>query len=535
MDPRAQDLIARLHRNPDDGTAYAELRAHYHRMGDYASLANLLEGWAARQTDPGAAASAFHDAGDLCQGFLDDQPRAISLFERALARDPMHYESSRRLEETFEAAGDDRRLLDVLEKRSAALTQAGADARHVAAIEHQIGELFEQRLGRVDRAIGHYRRAFELDGSLVAAIYSAREIYRQAGNLKAASKLYDEEVTAEPDPLRKVALLREVAHMRAEELGDLDAAVQALERAQTQAPTDLAVMHDLATILIRRAEQNDGPPAIRDRQRAADLLYQMAQSVPPDHAITYAEAALDTAPDHDGALDLLESLAERTGQGHLLPPRWVGYLTVAPDGPTTDRRRRMLGAAYVGAGQIEDAIVCFEPLLERGDSQAAEQLVALYKQAGREADVVRALSVAVAGLPTEQRVSRLREIVNILVARGDLDQARERARRSSPSTRRSPRRSPSSRTTAGRGAHGPSCAISCSPRPRARPLGGRAQGAPPGSRAAEHREARRSQRRDLRVARDHGARPGRRRGATRARGAARGGRSLGRAGTGVGA
>ena len=72
MDATAEELIARLRRNPDDPTAYAALKSHYHRAGDVASLANLLEGWAARSPDPGAAAQAFHEAAELAWGRLSD-------------------------------------------------------------------------------------------------------------------------------------------------------------------------------------------------------------------------------------------------------------------------------------------------------------------------------------------------------------------------------------------------------------------------------------------------------------------------------
>lgn len=429
MDPTAQDLIARLRQNPDDSEAFAALRAHYHRRGDYASLANLLEGWASRSPHARAAAAAFFEAGDLASTYLSDRGRAISLFERAVERDPQHIDASVRLQEAFEEVNDHRRLLELLERRAAALGATRADPRHVAAVHHQIGDIWERRFKRVDQAVHHYRKAFELDPSLVAAIYSAREIYRGAGNIKAAATLYELETNAETDPKRRVALLRELAHMRAEQLKDLDGAIACLERAVHDASTDLGVVHDLATMLIRQAEgARDPRAALEGRRRAADLLYQMGQAVAPDHGLPYVESALDAAPDHDGAMELLEKLADATGREDLLPIRWVAYLQAAPDSPAAAGMRRRLSQAYAEAEQTEDAILCLEPLLEQGDAQAAEQLVELYRSSGREADVVRALSVAVAGLPATQRVPRLREIVEILKGEGDMDGAAGRAR-----------------------------------------------------------------------------------------------------------
>lgn len=429
MDPTADELIARLRRNPDDSAAFAALKAHYHRKGDFASLANLVEGWATKSRRPEEAAASFVEAAEVVARRLNDRQRAISLYERSLDRSPLQQEAWTRLGELFEQAGDDRKLVELLERRVDALSKAGADPHHIAGVHQQLGEMWEHKFKRVDRAIFHYRQAFDLDPTLVPAIYAAREIYKKAGNLKAAATLYALEANAETDTGRKIALLRELGHLRSESLGDLEGAIVALKRALGLAPGDLNVMHDLGTALLKRADQiGEGPAARDDRRRAADLLYQMAQKVPGEHAIAYCEAALDAVADYDGALELIETLAPQLNRTEMLPIRWVGYLSAAPDAPGARRRRTLLSDAYVEAGQIPDAILCLEPLLERGDAQAAERLVELYRQAGRAGDLPRALSVAIAGLPVEKRIPRLREIVEILVERGDRSGAAERAR-----------------------------------------------------------------------------------------------------------
>jgi len=298
----------------------------------------------------------------------------------------------------------------------------------VADVEFRLGQLYEQHYGRPDKAISHYRKAFEADPQLVPAIYAAREIYRSAGNHKAAATLFELEVKAEPSRDRRIALLRELAHVRAQELHDLGGAVKALERALENAPGDLAVMHELASFFLQRADQRGGGPAAdAERQQAADLMYQMAQSVAPDHAMAYLESALDASPGHDAALELLERLATDHGREDLLPLRWVGYLQAAPAAPGADQRRKRLGFAYLDAGQPEDAIVCLEALLDIGDAEAAEALVELYRERGRDEDATHALGVAVAGLPPEKRLPRLREMVADLQRRGDTEGALHRA------------------------------------------------------------------------------------------------------------
>ena len=428
MDPTAEELIARLRRNPNDHGAFRALRAHYQRMGDSASLTNLLEGWAARATDSHAAAAAFIEASELALRYLADRNRAISLLERALERDPGHVDANHQLRALVEQSGDPRVLLEYLERRAAAVRRTG-DARALADIEFQLGQLYEQTYARPDKAIAHYRRAFESDPTLVPAIYAAKEIYRGAGNHRAAATLFELEIKAEPTPERRLALYRELAHMRLEHLADLAGAINALERALDEAPGDLAVMHELASALVRRAEQRGaGPTSEQERQRAADLWYQMAQSVPADHALSYCETALEASPGHEAALELLERTAAETGRADLLPLRWVGYLQVHPNGPRANERRRRLGFAYLTAGQTQDALICLEPLLDVGDHEAAEALIPLYRERGQHDQLTRALSAAIAGLPLQHRAPRLREIIEDLKRAGDIDGAMQRAR-----------------------------------------------------------------------------------------------------------
>lgn len=424
MDATAQELVARLRRNPDDSEAFAALRAHYQRVSDFASLANLLEGWAGRAKDPRAGARALYDAGELVLGALADRDRAIRMYEQALATDPKQQDSFLRLRSLFEEAGDTRRLAQLIERHAIALRKAGVDLRDVALLYHQLGDIWERGFSRPDTAIKHYRTAFELDPTLVAAIYAAREIYRAAGNVEASAALLEKEAKAELDPQRTVALWRELAHVRSETLGDAEGAALALKRALAKAPNDLDTMGDLAHVYLSRAESSkDAHVAASDRHRAADLLYQMAQKVAPDAAMGHLEQALEARADHDGAMSLYERKCEELGLETNLPARWVAFLAQAPARPEAAYRRKRLAQAYVEAGQVEYAITCLEWLLDEDDAEAAEQLVDLYREAGREGDVMRALGVAARGLPPEKRVPRLRELVERLRDAGELERA----------------------------------------------------------------------------------------------------------------
>ena len=203
MDGTADELIARLRRNPEDAAAYHALKVHYHRLADWASLVNLLEGFGGRSADAMTASQSYFEAGELAWGALHDQARGMRFYERSLERNGSHPEAFARLSSLYEAAGDHARVAEMIERRADALSRAGADPREVAALHQRLGELWEHTFQRADKAILHYRRAFEMDATLVPAIYAAREIYRQAGNLKAVATLCELEAKAEPDPERR--------------------------------------------------------------------------------------------------------------------------------------------------------------------------------------------------------------------------------------------------------------------------------------------------------------------------------------------
>lgn len=428
MDPIAEELRSRLARNPEDISALAALRAHYQRLGDYPSLVNLVEGWAARTMDPIASAQSFFEAGELAWSALQDASRAMLLYERALERNPVHNEVFSRLLAIYEQAGDGQRIALLFERRADGIVGSNGDVKEAGALFHRAGETWDQQFRRPDRAVLLYRKAFETDASLVPAIYAAREIYRAANNVKAVASLLELEARAESDEDRKVALFRELAHTRADSLDELEPAINALKRANQLAPNNVEVLKDLARIYLLRGQRGgDDGNAATDGRRAAEVLLQLAQKVPPAEGVPFVEQALDAAPGYDAALTYLERVAERVGHPDLLPGRWVAYLAAEPDGANASDRRRKLANAYLEAQQVEYAIACLEWLFEEGDIDAANQLVELYRQVDREADSLRAFAFATQGLPPQVRISRLREAMATYVARANEELAARHA------------------------------------------------------------------------------------------------------------
>jgi tetratricopeptide (TPR) repeat protein len=405
MDPQAEALIQRLRTQPDNVEAYEALKSHYHFANDFASLANLVEGWAGRQSDARTSADAFHEAARTVSYYLEDQHRAADLLENALDRAPDHTEAGADLERLLEALSETQANVRSLERRARRFAAADADPIAIAAIHYQLGELWEKSLERPEQAVVHYRSAFELDPEHLPAMYATRELYRKSGDLRSAAQVYELEISAEPEASRKVMLLRELAHLEHEGLSDLDASIRALGRALEHMPHDREVTYELAGGLLgRAASRGDAPESLDDRRQAAAMLVRLSHGADGETQVAFLESALDAAPDHDEALTTLEQIAAAARAEDRLPLRWIRYIGLAPDGPNAAARRTKLADAYEAAGQTSDAIACLEPLLAAGDPALVKRLTDLYTREGRTADAARLRDLAFASLAPADRI-----------------------------------------------------------------------------------------------------------------------------------
>jgi hypothetical protein len=288
-----------------------------------------------------------------------------------LRQDPLDPGTLESLRKHCENARDPETWAEALEHHARAANAADADPIELGRLHYELGNLYRDQLGRNDRAITHYRAAIDFDAAQRAAIAAARAIFTEAGKWDQVAKLLALEAESLPRGPKRVALLREQAGLLKERLADPLLATEVLREAVVFAPDDLSSQHELATLLLDQADAAADPRRAHAlRAEAADILHQMAQRVSDDYAFAYLEAALDAIPDHEAALELLQTVAPRMGREEVIPARWVASIQHAPEGPLSRALRLQLAVAYRTAGQVEDARLCLKPLVERGDVEA---------------------------------------------------------------------------------------------------------------------------------------------------------------------
>ncbi|MBA3540857.1 MAG: hypothetical protein H0T79_14690, partial [Deltaproteobacteria bacterium] len=89
--------------------------------------------------------------------------------------------------------------------------RAVVDPTGAASLAYELGELYERRLADEDRALGVYRRAFELDASLRPNLWALRRMLYRGALWPELVTLIDTELGATTDDRERVDLLLERA------------------------------------------------------------------------------------------------------------------------------------------------------------------------------------------------------------------------------------------------------------------------------------------------------------------------------------
>jgi tetratricopeptide (TPR) repeat protein len=347
MESSEMDSLAdRLVRNPHDEQALAH--AHAHGASDPVAYANLLQRVGERTPDPAIAGHWLSEAANVWSTSLSDPRRAATLLMHAIERDPTHPLAASRLADLYRGRGDNRALVGLLEHRARAYVSLLPQHPHyrdeLARMHEELGELWADKLGNTKKALENFRRAIEVDSSSRLAIYRARELCKDLGQLAEALPLYEAELWLETDLTRKVILLRDESAVRCQ-LGDVVGALRALEQARDIDPDDDALKQEFSSLVLETLE-GGSPVSESTRLRATTLLVELAETYPGDHGLAYAGGALALEPGNDRALQLFVHYADAGGVTENVAERSRAYLEVNPHGPLADTARfRAAGAA----------------------------------------------------------------------------------------------------------------------------------------------------------------------------------------------
>ena len=246
-------------RQAPDGKAFHALRGELRNSGRGELLADLCATWAPHEADPIRSADAWSEAGEAML-VLGEHDTAIAYLRTALDLDPANERAAERLIELYEA-DDPAAAVEIVEAEVAELAKrdGGPSGKGKGkpetiarrAMQHRrAAELWNDELGRVDRALWHWQQAWRLEPQRTEALEAARALYASLGDDVMVAKLYQAEldVIGQAGPAARKADIRHQLGKLALRGKQLEAAAKHLEEAGRLDPTSVEIAETLADI-----------------------------------------------------------------------------------------------------------------------------------------------------------------------------------------------------------------------------------------------------------------------------------------------
>src|SRR5580704_7917320 len=371
VDPLEAKVV--VFRQQPEAKDFAALRQELRDAGRGELLAELCATWAQHERDPVRAADAWSEAGEAMI-VLGETATAIEYLRTALELDPTNDRASDRLLEIVEP-NDPAAAVEILEAELTELAKRGATNKKpelLARRAHQhrrVAALWNDHLGRVDRALWHFQQAWKLEPQRTEALEAARELYASLGDDAMVTKLYQAELDVlgkDPSLNAKKARLRLELGRTAQRRKDLESAASHLEEAVRLDPSS----HDIAEALA----EIYASPGFRDgqtRHKAGELFVELGKRRTErgdSTGINYLRRAVGVDPYAKASSRALEEALSTSSQWDELD-RMLRHRTQVVQDP--DERRELLrrrAALYRtqlpnrdGLREVLTELVAYEP------------------------------------------------------------------------------------------------------------------------------------------------------------------------------
>ncbi|HEV3030548.1 MAG TPA: tetratricopeptide repeat protein [Polyangia bacterium] len=302
--PTVREYEAALRRNPADTEAFVALRKAFRQAEAHDKLVTLYETRAQAIDDGPKAGELFYLAAELRIDQLGDAVGAEADLANAVDRDPGHIRAATRLKDIYREQGRMADYMTMLEMEAAAVART-RDPGRIAELQSEMGQLFVNHFGKLERAVRSPQRAGKLGAEDVKTIESARKIYRALGDYRSVVRLYELELEGTADAKRRADLLLGLGRVLGEKLEELDAAAQRLTEVVRLRPRDEKALELLAGVYA-----NPNWIGADGLERAAAIYFQIArrrqEAGDADNAVAALRRALTAVPGHPESGELLE-------------------------------------------------------------------------------------------------------------------------------------------------------------------------------------------------------------------------------------
>lgn len=343
-------------------------------LRDWPRLAKALE----REAELGGggrevAAAALTKLGTLREDSLDDTDGAEAAWRAALEKDPAHRPALAALARVAERRGDHALLAELREKE---LLQA-TDVRLAVALSLALGQIYEERLGALDRAATQFQRVLAVTQTEAPAFRALGRLMAATGQWDLLIKLYEREATETTDEVHRLHCLFKIAEIYEEKVGDDRKAQEGYWRVLEISATFMPALRALGRIFQRREDWSSlvnlylrEAEAIGDQSHWLDVMgrvsvLQEEKLGALDAAARTWEIVLEKMPDYLPALRALARLHYRRGDWGALVAINLREATLTNDPQAVAALLHKTGEIYEDRLAVaEDAIRCYRRALD---------------------------------------------------------------------------------------------------------------------------------------------------------------------------
>ena len=416
---------------PPGGPASEKLVELYLAGHDYARLAELRERQLGAVADLGGRARIMLELAALYRDRLGDTDQAAVYLHAVLEIEPENQIALAAYAEHFREKGDWAALADLLEFSYERARVAGAPTEDLLPRLEEIAAVTEKQLGDPERALAAWQRAEEIAPTYPRARESQRRILLKSKSWDRLAALLEREAAAQTEPAARMDILRRVAQLHREKLGNAKRAIEVYREILRADPHDAVSMRALVEIYEREGDFAGLANALREqielttaKQERVSLLRRVLviydeRSGDLVQGQWAANEILQAVPGDRDTLTRLERILERAGQ----PADLVRVLELhAKHAANADEKlqlfRRIAEILYTKLQDPTGAAARLEEVvrLDPDDAKALGGLMEIYTTLGRHEDLARVLDVQVERViadPAEQ-AEYLRQLARLV-------------------------------------------------------------------------------------------------------------------------
>ena len=406
-----EQLEEAFHQDPRDQDAFEALQQAYEDTARSHDLAILLERRAAHLEGITGATDMLWHAAQLYSQW--EEPEAeIRVLSKALDLDRSGPNVRERLKVLLTSQERWAELIRILEQQAEELSGDDDNKARVAEIEHQMGEIWENHLCRLDQALQHYQAAFNADGARSESIEAGRRVYETVGHWEGMASLFQLELSLCTKAKRKAALLVELGRLQWKKMRDMETAARCFNDASHLKPGDEAVQEALGDVY----SEPDWPYP-DGLEKAASIFVKIAQRRESqgdrDGAISFLRRALGANPANEAAYIRLERTYQDTGRWEDLDSLYQQRLGVAGERERVALALQRADVLERKLGDRDRARKCYEEALEHegAGGDAAGRLLEIYR-ADKDHDRLANLLQDVLSIPSNQE-TRIRHMMEL--------------------------------------------------------------------------------------------------------------------------